>query len=199
MNTQDNYQISQGSALTIAGTVYDALGNVVTTYTGGEALITTVWPGGSRPASFSPATTWSSPSSGTFTIAITAADTTALAAGRYQLLTRVQPASQDPVDAYGGTLDILAYAGTETAPTAYCGYSDLLKYGRGWLRQLQTDDDEAGFATQLGRARSWIEALAHAHFRVAAMTMVVGNQAFGPRRSARARPGSRSSSTTTRS
>ncbi len=198
MNTQENLQISQGSALVIAGTVYDALGNVVTTYTGSEALVTTVWPGGKRPASFNPVTTWSTPSAGTFTIAITAADTIGLASGRYQLLTRVQPSGQDPVDAYGCTLDVLAFAGTETTPTSYCSYADLLKYGRAWLRQLQTDDDEAGFATQLGRARSWIEDLAHAHFRVAAMTMVVGNQAFGPRRSGAARPGFRTSSMTTR-
>jgi hypothetical protein len=68
-------------------------------------------------------------------------------------------------------------------PRTYCDYRALLRYGRSWLRQLQTDDDEAGFAEQLGRARTWIEDLAHAHYRVASMAMVVGSQAFGPRRS----------------
>ena len=103
--------------------------------------------------------------------------------GRYQVLTRVTAGMADPVDGYGCTLDILQAPGSETAPTTYCAYSDLLRYGRSWLRQLQTGDDEAGFAEQLGRGRSWIEDLAHAHYRVAAMTMVVGSQAFGPRRS----------------
>src|SRR5205823_3343718 len=73
-------------------------------------------------------------------------------------------------------------AGRAVAPRTYCDYSSLVKYGRSWLRQLQTDDDETGFAEQLGRARSWIDDLAHAHYRVASMTMIVGSQAFGPRR-----------------
>jgi hypothetical protein len=80
-------------------------------------------------------------------------------------------------------LDVVSTPGTTPTPATYCSYQDLLKYGRSWLRQLQTSDDEAGFAEQRGRARSWIEDLAHAHYRVAAMTMVVGSQAFGPRRS----------------
>ena len=71
-----------------------------------------------------------------------------------------------------GTVDIIAYAGTAAAPKVYCDYAVLLRYGRAWLRLLQTDDDEAGFAEQLGRARSWIDDLAHSHFRVASMVMV---------------------------
>ena len=73
--------------------------------------------------------------------------------------------------------------GTESQPATYCSYADLLRYGRSWLRQLQAGDDEAGFAEQLGRGRSWIEDLAHAHYRVASMTLVVGGQSLGPRRS----------------
>lgn len=38
-------------------------------------------------------------------------------------------------------------------------------------------------AEQLHRARTWLEDLAHAHYRVSSMVMVVGAQAFGPRRS----------------
>lgn len=183
MITNENYQVSQGSALTIQSALVDQSGNVVTTYTGAETLTTLVWPGGAQPTTYTPTTTWVTPAQGTISILVTAADSTGLAAGRYQVLTRVTASGHDPVDGYGCTLDVLQAPGTETPPTTYCAYSDLLRYGRSWLRQLQTGDDEAGFAEQLGRGRSWIEDLAHAHYRVASMTMVVGSQAFGPRRS----------------
>jgi hypothetical protein len=183
MWTNENYQLSQGSALAIDTTIVDQAGNPVTTYAGTETLATVVWPGGAQAASFEPATIWATPAAGTITITITAAESTKLPAGRYQLSTTVQPAGHDPVDAYGCTLDVLQSPGTQAAPTTYTTLDDLLRYGRSWLRQLQTDDDQAGFAEQQGRARSWIEDLAHAHYRVAAMTMVIGSQAFGPRRS----------------
>jgi hypothetical protein len=183
MITNENYQVSQGSALAIQSAIVDQAGNVVTTFTGSEALTTLVWPGGAQATAYTPATTWVTPSAGLIQIVVPAADSSVLAAGRYQVLTRVTAGMADPVDGYGCTLDILQAPGTEKPPTNYCAYSDLLRYGRSWLRQLQTSDDEAGFAEQLGRGRSWIEDLAHAHYRVAAMTMVVGSQAFGPRRS----------------
>ena len=161
----------------------DQGGNPVTTYTGAEALTTVVWPGGAQAVSCSPVTTWVTPAAGLIAIAITAADSLALTGGRYEVLTTVTPMGHDPVDGYGCTVDVLVAPGSDPAPTTYTTLDDLLRYGRSWLRQLQTGDDEAGFAEQLGRARSWIEDLAHAHYRVAGMTMVVGSQAFGPRRS----------------
>jgi hypothetical protein len=183
MITQENYQLSQGSALTIQSAVVDQFGNPVTTYTGSETLTTVIWPGGARPVSCTPATSWIDHTQGIISILITAANSTALAGGRYSLLTTVTPIASDPIDGYGCTIDILVAPGMATPPTTYTTLDDLLRYGRSWLRQLQTDDDQAGFAEQQGRARSWIEDLAHAHYRVASMTMVVGSQAFGPRRS----------------
>ena len=181
MITNENYQVSQGSALTIQSAIVDQAGNVVTTYTGSEALRTLVWPGSAQPTTYTPTTTWVTPVEGLLSILIPAADSASLAAGRYQVLTRVTAPSHDPVDGYGCTLDVLQAPGTDTPPTSYCAYSDLLSYGRSWLRQLQTSDDDAGFAEQMGRARSWIEDMAHAHYRVTSMTIVVGSQAFGPR------------------
>jgi hypothetical protein len=177
-----NIEVRQGSAKILSSvTICDGNGTPII-YSGSETLATRIWPGGSRPTSFAPSTTWLVPASGTITIAISAAETTGLDVGRYQGLVTVT-ASGVPKDAYVFTLDVLQAPGTEPTPTTYCAYSDLLRYGRSWLRQLQTSDDEAGFAEQLGRGRSWIEDLAHAHYRVASMTMVVGSQAFGPRRS----------------
>lgn len=182
MFTNENYDVAQGASLPLSPIVLcDQSGNALTGYDGTETLSTTVWPGGNRAASFTASTAWVTPASGTIAIDITAAQTTGLAPGRYELLTRVTPPSSDPLDAYGCTIDVLPFVGTESAPTTYCAYSDLLRYGRSWLKQLQTSDDEAGFGEQLGRARSWLEDLAHAHYRVASMVMVVGSQAFGPR------------------
>jgi hypothetical protein len=182
MNSNENYQVTPGAALLIQVTLRDSLGNVVTTYSGSEPLSSMVWPGAIQATSFTPSTSWTDASQGLLTITITDANTTGLAPGRYQLLTRLQ-STGSWVDVYGCTLDVLPIAGSANAPTTYTTFDDLLRYGRSWLRQLQTDDDQAGFAEQQGRARSWIEDLAHAHFRIAAMTMVIGSQAFGPRRS----------------
>jgi hypothetical protein len=177
------YEAFQGSALMIVFQIADGNGNVITTYAGTETLATEVWPGGNRANGFSPATSWVDRSEGKVQIAITAAQTAGLALGRYQVYSTLTSGSSDPVAILLAQLDVVDTPGTTPAPTTYCSYADLLKFGRAWLRQLQTSDDEAGFAEQLGRARSWIEDLAHAHYRVAAMTMVIGSQAFGPRRS----------------
>ncbi len=179
----DNFSVTQGSALALTVTLRDAGGAAVAGWQGNEALATVVWPGGTHPASFAPTTSWVSPAGATISIAIAADDTADLEPGRYQLRTTIAAPDADPVDCYGCTLDVLGSAGTSPPDSVYCSYDDLLRYGRSWLRQLQTDDDEAGFAEQRHRARTWIEDLAHAHFRVAAMTMVIGSQAFGPRRS----------------
>ena len=181
MDINESFQVTSGAALPLVVQLRDQLGNSATGYTGSEVLSTTVWPGGLRTASFRPATTWSDHAAGTVAIAITSAETTGLDPGRYQLLTRVTAGVADSVDAYACVIDVLPFAGSAAAPRTYCDYDALLRFGRSWLRQLQTGDDEAGFAEQLGRARSWIEDLAHAHFRVASMTMVDCGRSFGPR------------------
>jgi hypothetical protein len=182
VETSENYSLTAGTGLAIDVTLRDSNGNVVTTYAGTETLTTTVWPGGTRPASFTAATAWLVPASGTLTVTIGDADTASLPPGRYQLLTQLT-SNGTTVNVYGCTLDIVATAGTEATPKMYVAFPDLLRYGRAWLSQLQTNDDEAGYAEQIGRATSWMDDLAHAHFRVASMTMVVGGQAFGPRQS----------------
>jgi hypothetical protein len=178
------FQGFQGAMVPITFPITDTNGNVITDYAGTENLRTEVWPGGNRAEAFDATTTFKThpPADGLVDILITAAQTAALSLGRYQIYSTIT-AGGDPQPILIATLDIVATPGSTPAPKTYCGYSDLLKYGRAWLRQLQTGDDEAGFAEQLGRARSWIEDLAHAHYRVAAMTMVIGSQAFGPRRS----------------
>lgn len=161
----ESYRVSQGSSLTIDVTLRDASGAVVTGYDASRALATTIWPGGNRAAASRPTTTWTDPSLGLLAIAIGADDTAALAPGRYQLVTRLDDAGAT-IDAYRCTLDVTQSHGIGTTPGAYCSYQDLLDYGGPWLDQLSTDDDQAGFAEKIARARSWIDDLAHAHHRV---------------------------------
>src|SRR5262249_37011417 len=150
------YQLTVGTALRIEVTLRDANGGVIGTLSGTEPLTTTVWAGGTRAPAFTATTTWHNASAGEILIQIADSDTANLAPGRYQLLARLG-ASGSAVDAYGCVLDILPFAGDEDEPTVYTTYDDLLRYGRSWLRQLQTVDDEAGFAEQQHGARTWIE------------------------------------------
>jgi hypothetical protein len=164
--SNESYSVSQGSSLAIDVQLNDSAGTPIVTYSGSEPLATTVWPGGTRAASFSAATAWTNPALGTIRIAISAAQTSGLAAGRYQLLTRLTESGLI-VDAYSCVIDVLRAAGMDAAPKTYCDPAWLFRYSRGWLRTIQTEDDEAGFAEQLGRARTWLEDVAHAHYRVA--------------------------------
>lgn len=161
----------------------DSRGLPVVGFDGSEVLTTTVWPGGDRSASFVATTTWLSPSAAQILILITAAQSATLAPGRYQLETTATAAGDDPEDVYGCTLDVQSGPGTATAPRTYTTLQDLRDHQRGWLDTILTDDDQAGFIRQQAMARDWIGDLAHAHYRVASLAMVVGGQAFGPRRS----------------
>jgi hypothetical protein len=158
----DPYVAYQGSALIINAVFYDD-DDLVAPYDGASVLETTVWPGGNRALSFLAPTFPTVPAAGSFSVAIAASVTATLAPGEYKGLTRVTQPGQDPVDGYEFTLTIKAFAGTGAEPKVYCDYADLLRYGRSWLLQLTTADDEAGFAQQRARARSWLEDVAHAH------------------------------------
>lgn len=177
----EQYQVTAGRDWTQDVQLADAAGVDVTTYTGSEALATAVWPGGDRATSFAAATTWLDPALGHIRVAITAAETAGLAPGRYRVETTLTEAGRGPVDAWSCTLEVQAGPGTAVAPKTYIDPQLLYRYGRSWLRQLETDDDQAGFVEQVGRATSWIDDVCHAKYRVASMAMVVGGQALGPR------------------
>jgi hypothetical protein len=50
----ENYQVSQGSSLTIDVELRDSDSEPVTDYTGSEDLVCSVWPGDARGVTFSP-------------------------------------------------------------------------------------------------------------------------------------------------
>jgi hypothetical protein len=97
----ESFVTTQGGSVQISGTLEDAAGKpILNQYTNADVLITQIWPGGNRAASFAPATTWLDPAASTFTG-----------------VTRV--ASEDNADAYYFTLTV-AYGpgGFPAAPTA---------------------------------------------------------------------------------
>jgi hypothetical protein len=114
----ESFVCTQGSSVQITGTLKDAAGNaILDQYTGDELLTTAVWPGGSRPASFAPATTWLDPAAGTFLITIAASATATLYPGVYEGVTRV--VDGDPADACYFTLTVVyGPGGFPAAPTA---------------------------------------------------------------------------------
>lgn len=94
----ENFITTQGGSLSFIGTLKDGAGNpILNKYNGTEALITFVWPGGNRAASFSPATTWDTPAAGTTVVDITNTETSSHVPGTYQGVTRLDDA--------GATLD----------------------------------------------------------------------------------------------
>jgi hypothetical protein len=115
----ENYICTQGSSVQIVGTLKDAAGNaILDQYDGTEALVTAVWPGGPRPASFAPATTWIDPAAGTVLVTITAAQTVLLYPGVYEGLTRLADAG-DQIDALDFTLTVVhGPGGLPAVPTA---------------------------------------------------------------------------------
>jgi hypothetical protein len=115
----ENYICTQGSGVQIVGTLKDAAGNtILDQYDGTEALTTQVWPGGPRPASFAPATTWIDPAASTVLVTITAAQTMLLYPGVYEGLTRLADAG-DQIDALDFTLTVVhGPGGLPAVPTA---------------------------------------------------------------------------------
>jgi hypothetical protein len=114
----ESFVTTQGGSVQISGTLEDAAGKpILNQYTNADVLITQIWPGGNRAASFAPATTWLDPAASTFTAAITSAQTANLYPGVYPGVTRL--ASADNADAYYFTLTV-AYGpgGFPAAPTA---------------------------------------------------------------------------------
>jgi hypothetical protein len=153
----DTFSIRRGDALPVSVTLTDDQGDPITTYAGTETLSATVWPGGDLAQSFAPAVAWVNAPEGMLKVGCSAAQTAGLAEGRYFGSVAILDPVLGLLEAYRFQLDVLEAAVTATAPPAYCAFSDLLEYGRAWLRTLQTSDDDAGFSKQCGRARSWLD------------------------------------------
>jgi hypothetical protein len=114
----ENFLCTQGSSLSFVGTLEDAAGKpILNQYTNADVLVTSIWPGGNRAVSFTPATTWIDPAAGTFTVAIASSATATLYPGVYEGVTRL--VSDDNADAFNFTLTVVyGPGGFPAAPTA---------------------------------------------------------------------------------
>jgi hypothetical protein len=112
----DNYEVFQGAALSILATLRDGQGQVVTDYVGSEPLLATVWKGGELTSTFTAASSWATPASGTVLITAAGTQTTGQPPGRYSLLLQVYSGGSW-ADAYEATITILPAAGGGSTPS----------------------------------------------------------------------------------
>jgi hypothetical protein len=174
----DVFPCRQGVALSLLATLQDQQGNVITSYLGTEALAATVWAGGGRAISFDAAAAWVDPGQGQFSINVSAAQTSGLEEGRYRCAVTLQDPYLGLLEAYVFAIDVGLAPGSAAAPPAYCTMADLLTYGRAWLRDLQSDDDEEGFGEQRGRARSWLDDLIISRYPTSRF-VILGDPGYG--------------------
>jgi hypothetical protein len=153
------YSIRQGEALEITVTLLDDQGDPIPGFSGSEVLTSPLWPGGNLPAAAYAQVAWLDFTVPSISLSIAGSVTATLAEGRYFGLIDLLDVTDAHLEAYRYAIDILLAPGSAVAPPTYCLFPDLLKYGRRWLRTLQTEDVEAGFLEECGRARSWLDDL----------------------------------------
>ncbi len=142
------------------------------TYTGAATLAGSVWPGDAQAELFAPTVTWVSPSTPSVLIVATAAQTATLATGDYPVLVTVTEGgfAQKEIACY---IRVTPAPGAGTAAAVYCTATDLFNEIP-WLRDLQSPDDQAGFAEARADARAWVDS-------VILSRLPGGNAGFGPR------------------
>lgn len=116
--------VVQGFAITYATTLYNA-GEVVS-FASNAMLDAAVWPGGTEGVAFIPGVAWISAPGGTFTLAISAAQSSAVADGVYRLQVGVTPSGGARVLAFDGTLTVKTTASSASPPIVWCQESDML-------------------------------------------------------------------------
>lgn len=138
--------------------------SAITTYTGSATFTAYFYRGDDQASIFTPTCAWTDAAAGKFSVTLPAASTTGLAEGTYRLDVFI---TEDGIKSHAvrASVEVLATAGSGTAPTTYCTYENMLQYAP-WLRDMvDTAEDQAGFAEQRGQARKWLEDLAHKHYR----------------------------------
>ncbi len=127
------------------------------TYTGSATLAASLWSGDDRAQEFAPTAAWVSASALTVLITATAAQTATLAPGDYPVMLTITEGgfAQREVAC---VMRVTAAPGSGTAPPAYCTVADLYAVVP-WIKELQSPDDQAGFAEARGAAREWLDAV----------------------------------------
>ena len=172
----DTMTVTQGFALNQTIVVRDYQDNPITTYTGSEVLSGTVRPGRSYATEITLVPTWAVPALGTVTVALTAVQTAALSVGQHLIQVGLADLS---ANFYEGFLVVEFGAGADTLPPTYCEFSDLLTY-TSWIMNLQTRYQTAGFITERGLARQWLDQVIINHAGSMLMNPQIGQPGFMP-------------------
>jgi hypothetical protein len=170
------WPLQQGSGDTWTVPIVDTNG-VAIAYAGTEALAAKVWPGGTRAALLTLVPAWSSAPAGLTTLTITAAQSASLTPATYQVQCSVADASGTHTY-YLGQLQVLPAPGTAVAAPSYCSIDDLREYAA-WIDDLQSGTDQAGFAVQVGRARSWLDEILVSRWKYLGFAPQLGTPGWG--------------------
>ncbi len=157
--SNSTWEVEQGLDATFDVDVRDSQGNLITTYTGGEALDGLVWPGQDMAQTFALFPVWVDPSVGLTTCPVTAADTLNLGVGNYRVRLNLTDAGANHRPYYTGILSVTASAAAAVLAPTYCSYQDMLDLA-GWIGDLQDAlHDETGFAKQRAAARIRLDSI----------------------------------------
>lgn len=142
----------------------DSPTTAITTYTDSATFTASFYRGDDQASLFSPTCAWISASAGTFSVTFPSTSTDDLTEGVYRLDVFITENSIKS-HAVRASIEVIATAGSGTAPATYCSYEDMLLWAP-FIRDLvDSQEDQAGFAEQRGQARKWLDNIAQRHYR----------------------------------
>jgi hypothetical protein len=157
--------VAIGGRLSKTLTILDSNDNAITSYTGSATLSIECWRGDDQASLFSPTAAWISAAAGTISCVISAAQSTTLTVGRYNLMLTVT-GTDGPAKYQFGFLDVTPAPGSGTVRATYQTWDQTKRYAGSWAEKLQrADSDQTGFAEERADARQEFESLLHAHNR----------------------------------
>ncbi len=127
------------------------------TYTGSATLAASLWPGDGQAESFAPTVAWEVVGDLSVRITATAAQTATLAPGDYPVMVSVTEGGVTQRE-IACLIRVAAAPGEATAPPVYCTTTQLYD-AVPWIQDLQSPEDQAGFAEARGAAREWLDAV----------------------------------------
>jgi hypothetical protein len=153
------------------------VGTVPPTFSGGDAIASTVSMGLGEPVILQPATAWDVPASATFTISFNNADTAAMKPGIYQLQTKATHGGRTFL-LLNARLELQSVPGTGMEIPVYTAYSDLEDLAP-WVGDLHADEDETWFLRQQGMAREWLDEILISRYAIGDTAPMIGSPGFG--------------------
>ena len=127
-------------------------------------LACSAWSGDDQAEAFAPAAEWeTTASTGRVAITIDGDDTTDLAPGNYLIQLAITASGSTAIRRIA-TLRLLAAPGSAEALSTYATAEDMRRQCS-WIEDLQTEQDQLGFAEQRHEARMEFERLLQLHYR----------------------------------